>query len=148
MTARLFVLNGPNLNLLGQREPTVYGTTTLAMIEAQVMEAACALDLSVDFRQTNHEGELVTWVQEAGAGAAGLLLNPAGYGHTSVALRDAVAAVVVPVVEVHLSNIYAREAFRHITMTAPVVRGVISGLGAVGYVLGVQALATFMAGDR
>ncbi|MEP9378914.1 type II 3-dehydroquinate dehydratase [Aquabacter sp. CN5-332] len=134
------VLNGPNLNLLGTREPGVYGTTTLADIEALCRNAAATHGLDVVFRQTNHEGELVEQIHAA-RGALGIVLNAGAYTHTSVALRDAIGAAGVPTVEVHLSNVFAREAFRHHSYLSPVARGVICGFGPQSYVLGIAALA-------
>lgn len=147
MRPTLFVLNGPNLNLLGSREPEVYGHDTLGDIERQVRLRADALGFDVTFRQSNHEGELVDWVQEGGA-SAGIVINPGAYTHTSVALRDAVSAISAPVIEVHLSNVHAREDFRRHSYLSPVVRGVIAGLGAKGYELAVEALAAFAAAGR
>jgi 3-dehydroquinate dehydratase-2 len=135
------VLNGPNLNLLGTREPTLYGAATIDDLEALCAETAEALDLSIDFRQTNHEGELITWVQECRDKARGIVINPAGYGHTSVALMDALLAVELPVIEVHLTNIHAREDFRHTSLVSRVAQGVICGLGIRGYGLALTALA-------
>jgi 3-dehydroquinate dehydratase-2 len=135
------VLNGPNLNLLGSREPTLYGAATIDDLEALCAETAEALDLSIDFRQTNHEGELITWVQECRDKARGIVINPAGYGHTSIALMDALLAVELPVVEVHLTNIHAREEFRHTSLVSRVAQGVICGLGIRGYGLALTALA-------
>lgn len=134
------VLNGPNLNLLGTREPGIYGTTTLADIEVLCRETAATHGLDVVFRQTNHEGELVDHIQAA-RGALGVVLNAGAYTHTSVALRDAISATGVPTVEVHLSNVFAREAFRHHSYLSPVARGVICGFGPQSYVLGIAALA-------
>jgi 3-dehydroquinate dehydratase-2 len=135
----ILFLNGPNLNLLGQREPEVYGRTTLADIEAKVRDRAAKFKVGVEFRQSNIEGELVTWIQEAKGKFDAIVLNAAGYTHTSVALRDAISAVGVPTIEIHLSNVYAREEFRHTSLIAPVCRGVIAGLGANSYVLAVEA---------
>lgn len=135
-------LNGPNLNLLGTRQPEVYGRQTLADIEALVRARAAELGVEIDFRQTNHEGELVTWIQEARGRFDAIVLNAAAYTHTSVALRDAIAAVSVPTVEIHLSNIHAREEFRHRSLIAPVCRGQISGFGFQSYLLGLQAVVT------
>lgn len=132
-------LNGPNLNLLGTRQPEIYGRTTLSDIEAMVRERAEALGVVVGFRQTNHEGELVTWLQQSRGNADAIVLNAAAYTHTSVALRDAITACEVPTIEIHLSNIHAREEFRHRSLIAPVCRGQISGFGARSYLLGLEA---------
>jgi len=140
MPAPVFVLNGPNLNLLGTREPGVYGTTTLAMIENDCVAHAGKLKLAIDFRQTNHEGELVDWIQEASRIASGIVINPGAYTHTSVALHDALKAGGKPVVEVHLSNIFAREPFRHHSYVSPVAAGIISGFGPHGYLLALEAI--------
>ncbi len=129
MAVPVFVLNGPNLNLLGKREPDIYGAATLADIEALCHAAGERLGLAIDFRQSNHEGELVDWIHEAGAKAKGIVINGGAYTHTSVALRDAVAAVALPVVEVHLSNLFKREHFRHRSYLSPVAVGLISGSG-------------------
>ncbi len=134
------ILNGPNLNLLGAREPAIYGTTTLAEIEAACREKAESLGLSLVFRQSNSEGELIDWVQTARAEAAGLIINPGAYTHTSIALLDALSAVDIPVIELHLSNIHARETFRRHSVTAAAASGVIMGLGAAGYPLALDAL--------
>ena len=136
---KILFLNGPNLNLLGQREPEVYGRTTLADIETKVRERAAKFKVQVEFRQSNIEGELVTWIQEAKGKFDVIVLNAAAYTHTSVALRDAIAAVAVPTIEVHLSNIHAREEFRHTSLIAPVCRGQIAGFGINSYVLAVEA---------
>jgi 3-dehydroquinate dehydratase-2 len=135
----IFVLNGPNLNLLGTREPGIYGSMTLADIERRLAERAGAR-ARLSFRQSNHEGELVGWIQEAGAKGAKVILNAAAYTHTSVALRDAIAGAKAEVIEVHLSNVHAREAFRHHSYIAPVVRGVIAGFGPLSYELALEAL--------
>jgi 3-dehydroquinate dehydratase-2 len=135
------VLNGPNLNMLGLREPALYGATTLDDVETLCAETAEALGLAIDFRQTNGEGELISWVQECHGRAAGIVINPAGYTHTSVALMDALLAVGLPVVEVHLSNIHRREAFRHHSYVSRAATGVICGLGAAGYALALRAMA-------
>ncbi len=136
---KILFLNGPNLNLLGQREPDVYGRLTLADIEAKVRERATKLGATLDFRQSNLEGELVGWIQAAKGNFDAIVLNAAGYTHTSVALRDAIAAVGVPTIEIHLSNVHAREEFRHVSLIAPVCRGQISGFGANSYILGLEA---------
>jgi 3-dehydroquinate dehydratase-2 len=133
------VIYGPNLNLVGTREPQHYGAQTLDEINARVRAAAASLDVDVEFFQSNHEGALIDKLQEAGRTAQAVVLNPGGYGHTSVALRDAVAALGIPVVECHLSNVAAREPFRHTTLTAPLCRGVIFGFGPDSMVLGVRA---------
>lgn len=140
MPDTIHVLNGPNLNLLGTREPGIYGAATLADVEALCRDTAAKLGFDLVFRQSNHEGELVDLIQAA-KGSFGIVLNAAAYTHTSVALRDAIAAVGVPAVEVHLSNTFAREPFRHHSYLSPVVRGVICGFGPQSYVLGITALA-------
>jgi len=132
-------LNGPNLNLLGTRQPEIYGRTTLSDIEAMVRQRAETLGVVIEFRQTNHEGELVTWLQQSRGKADAIVLNAAAYTHTSVALRDAITASEVPTIEIHLSNIHAREEFRHRSFIAPVCRGQISGFGARSYLLGLEA---------
>ena len=136
---KILFLNGPNLNLLGQREPAVYGRTTLAEIEAQVRKRAGAAGAEIDFRQTNHEGELINWIQAAKGAFEVIVLNAAAYTHTSVALRDAISAAGVPTIEIHLSNIQAREEFRNKSLIAPVCRGQIAGFGANSYFLAVDA---------
>jgi 3-dehydroquinate dehydratase-2 len=140
MPATVFVLNGPNLNLLGTREPAVYGTDSLDDIAARLSARAAAAGLAIDMRQTNHEGELVDWVQEAGRSACGIVLNPGAYGHTSIALHDALKAVAVPAIEVHLSNVHAREPFRHHSAISPAVAGIVIGFGARGYELALDGL--------
>ena len=136
---KILFLNGPNLNLLGQREPGVYGRATLADIEAQVRKKAATLKADIDFRQSNLEGELVAWIQQAKGNFDIIVLNAAAYTHTSIALRDAIAAVGLPTIEIHLSNIHAREEFRHKSLIAPVCIGQISGFGPNSYVLGLEA---------
>ena len=145
---RVLFLNGPNLNLLGHREPSVYGKMTLADIEARVRGRANSLGASVDFRQSNSEGELVNWIQEAKGQFDVIVINAAGYTHTSVALRDAISAIGVPAIEIHLSNIHAREEFRHRSLIAPVCRGQIAGFGAFSYVLGLEAAVNINAGKE
>jgi len=136
----ILVLHGPNLNLLGTREPTIYGTITLEEVNASLKKLGMDLGVSVETRQSNLEGELVTWIQEANAQFEGLVFNPAAYTHTSIALRDAVVGVAIPMVEVHLSNIHRRESFRRRSYLAPVSLGQISGFGPQSYLLGLRAL--------
>ncbi len=136
---RILFLNGPNLNLLGQREPQTYGHLTLGQIEASVRKHAAKLAVEVDFRQTNLEGELVSWIQQARGNFDAIILNAAAYTHTSVAIRDAISAAAVPTIEIHISNVHSRENFRHQSMIAPVCRGVISGFGANSYLLALEA---------
>lgn len=138
---RVLVLNGPNLNLLGTRKPEIYGTTTLADIERMMRERAAELGIEMDFMQTNYEGELVEAIQKAKGKYQYLLLNAAAYTHTSVAIRDAIEAVELPAVEIHLSNIHAREEFRHHSLIAPVCVGQICGFGAKSYLLALQYVA-------
>ena len=141
MAKRVLVLNGPNLNLLGTREPGIYGAHTLADVEELCHRAGTELNLSIDCRQSNHEGELVTWIQDARDTADAILINPAAYSHTSVAIHDALKAVGLPVAEVHLSNIHQREAFRHHSYVSTVAFGVICGFGITGYRMALMALA-------
>ncbi len=140
-TAKVLILNGPNLNLLGEREPDIYGHETLADIEARCKDNGRNLGLDVDFRQSNLEGELVNWIQEARKGFDGIIINPAAFTHTSVALLDALLASEKPVIEVHLSNIHRREEFRHNSYVSKAATGVICGLGSQGYDLALQAMA-------
>lgn len=142
MTKTVYVLNGPNLNLLGKREPGIYGGKTLEDIEALCRSVGASLGFEVEFRQTNHEGVLVDWLHEAGDKAIGVAINPGAYGHTSIAMHDAIRAIGIPVVELHLSNIHAREEFRHRTMIAPVAKGVICGFGPQSYALALHALSS------
>ena len=140
MNKTIFVLNGPNLNALGKREPGIYGGATLADIERDCVSAGLELGFAVDFRQSNHEGVLVDWLHEAVGKAAGIAINAGAYTHTSVALHDAIRAIGIPVVEVHISNIHAREEFRHKSMIAPAAKGMICGFGPYSYILALHAL--------
>lgn len=142
--ATILILNGPNLNMLGVREPAIYGTDTLADIEAACAERAAELELEIDFRQSNHEGQLVDWIQEARQGADGVVINPAGFTHTSVAIHDALKLCDVPVIEVHLSNIHRREAWRHHSYISLAADGIIMGLGPQGYLLALDAMARIL----
>jgi 3-dehydroquinate dehydratase-2 len=144
MTDIVFVLNGPNLNLLGMREPEIYGSDTLDDIAGRLEEQARGLGLEIDLRQSNHEGHLVDWLHEANAnGAKGVILNAAAFTHTSVALHDAIKAIAVPVIEVHLSNPHKREEFRHKSYVASAAKGMIAGFGALSYTLALDAIARF-----
>jgi len=147
-TANVLVLNGPNLNLLGTREPEIYGRETLADIEKACRRRAKDLGLGLEFHQSNHEGELIDWIQEARGKMAGIVINPAGYSHSSVALLDALVASGLPVVEVHISNIFKREAFRRHSYVSEAARGVICGLGPRGYLLALDALADIIAAGK
>lgn len=137
-----YVLNGPNLNLLGARKPSIYGHTSLKEIEKNLVAKARTLDVLLELRQSNHEGDLIDWIQEADIKGSALIINPGGYTHSSVAIRDALSDLSIPAIEVHLSNIYAREDFRRVSLVSPVVKGVMSGLGPKGYELALEALAT------
>jgi 3-dehydroquinate dehydratase-2 len=140
----VFILNGPNLNLLGVREPATYGYDTLADVEQRCLARAQALDLSIDFRQTNHEGQMVDWIHEARESADGIIINAGALTHTSVAVLDALNAADLPVIEVHLSNIFRREDFRHHSYVSLAARGGIFGLGPQGYELALEALASLI----
>ncbi len=142
MAKPIYILNGPNLNLLGTREPEFYGTETLADLEQRCVRKAAALGLSVEFWQSNAESELVDWIQEARANGAGLIVNAGAYSHTSIAMLDALLACNVPIVEVHLSNIFTREPFRHQSYISRAAKGVICGFGGLGYELAIEALAS------
>lgn len=142
MPLDVFILNGPNLNLLGTREPGIYGSLTLSDIETMCRNKASELGFQgIEFRQSNHEGVLVDWIQEAGARGAGVVMNPGAYTHTSIALADAIKGAGVKLIEVHISNVHARESFRHHSFISPVAAGVIVGLGPMGYTLALEALA-------
>jgi len=146
MTDTIFVLNGPNLNLLGTREPRIYGTQTLADIGETLEQRAKGLKLKLDIRQSKHEGVLVDWLHEAMAKASAVIINAGGYAHSSIAIRDAIAALSIPVIEVHLTNIYAREGFRRTSLIGQVARGSIIGFGPLGYVLALDAAAQLCKG--
>ncbi|MEM7442696.1 MAG: type II 3-dehydroquinate dehydratase [Pseudomonadota bacterium] len=143
----VLIVNGPNLNMLGLRQPAIYGADTLADVEAACMDRASDLGLTIDFRQSNHEGELVGWVQEARQIHDGIVINAGAYSHTSVAILDALLVSELPVIEVHLSNIYRREAFRHHSYVSDAATGVICGLGAQGYVLALDGMAGLIESD-
>lgn len=137
---RILVINGPNLNLLGTREPETYGRTTLADVESRLREVAVELEVIAECRQTNHEGQIIDFIQKGRDRFAGLIINPGGYTHTSVAIRDAIAGTGIPAIEIHVSNIHAREEFRHHSLIAPVCIGQIAGLGTDGYEWALRAL--------
>jgi 3-dehydroquinate dehydratase-2 len=141
MSRTLLVLNGPNLNLLGSREPATYGHETLADIQALCSRTGDALDLNIEFQQTNHEGQLIDWIHQARGRVAGIVINPAAWTHTSVAIRDALVASEVPVIEVHLSNVHKREEFRHHSFVSGIAVGVICGLGSNGYRMAIEHFA-------
>jgi 3-dehydroquinate dehydratase-2 len=145
--ATILILNGPNLNLLGVREPETYGNETLADIEEACLERAAALGLAIDFRQSNHEGQLIDWIQEAREASDGIVINPGGYTHTSVAILDALRAATLPIIEVHISNIFRRERFRHRSYVSLAATGVICGLGSQGYLLALEAMARLVAAN-
>lgn len=144
MPLKLLLVNGPNLNTLGTREPEIYGHETLADIESKCQKAAKELGMELDCYQSNHEGELVTKIQEAGKGHAGLLINAGAYTHTSIAVMDALLTLKIPVIEVHMSNIFQREAFRHDSFISKAAKGVICGFGSHSYLLGLQAMAQLL----
>ncbi len=147
MSVTIYCLNGPNLNLLGEREPAIYGKGTLADLQKLAEEAAATVGATLVFRQSNHEGELVDWVQEARRQAGAVVINAGGYTHTSVALHDALKVLTIPVVEVHLSNPGIREEFRHKSLVSPAASGVIAGFGSLGYRLAIEA-AVALAGQK
>ena len=142
MTSTIYILNGPNLNTLGRREPAIYGSATLADVERRCREVGEAAGFEIVFRQSNHEGELVDWIQEAREEAAAIIINAAAYTHTSLAIHDALRYFDKPIVEVHISNIHAREEIRHKSLIAPIALGMIAGFGPVGYELAITALKT------
>jgi 3-dehydroquinate dehydratase II len=148
MPKPIFVLNGPNLNMLGVREPAVYGSETLGDVRHRTEARAKALDLSIDFRQSNLEGELVTWIQEARDVASGIIINAGAYTHTSIAILDALTAAERPVIELHLSNVFRREGFRHHSYVSAAAQGVICGFGPKGYELAVEAMADMLASKK
>ena len=145
---KIVILNGPNLNMLGTREPEKYGATTLDELEALCAEAAEQLGLAIDFRQSNSEGDLVTWIQDCRGKAAGIILNPAGYTTSSIAMMDALLAVGLPTIEVHITNIHRREEFRHHSFISKAATGVIAGLGVQGYVLALRAMVGLVGMDE
>ncbi len=145
MPKPVYILNGPNLNLLGTREPHIYGTTTLAEVEATCHQRAQTVGLEIDFRQTNHEGQLVDWIQEAIGAAVGIIINPAAYTHTSVAILDALKNFSGPIIELHISNPHQREEFRHRSFVTPVATATLAGFGVYGYGLAVEAMAHLIA---
>jgi 3-dehydroquinate dehydratase II len=148
MSKKVLILNGPNLNLLGTREPEIYGSQTLQDVENLCKDYAQNLNVEIDFRQSNHEGVLVDWIQEARTSFDAIIINPAAYTHTSVAILDALNAVEKPIVEVHLSNIHKREEFRHTSYVSKIATGVICGLGIHGYVLAMEALSRILSSHK
>jgi 3-dehydroquinate dehydratase-2 len=146
-SAIVLVLNGPNLNLLGTREPEIYGHESLGDIEQACHRHGRQNGLAIEFRQSNHEGALIDWIQEARGRAGGIVINPGGYGHTSVAIHDALLGAGLPVIEVHISNIFAREPFRHHSYISSVAKGMVCGLGGKGYILALEAMRSLVAGE-
>ncbi|MGE3066119.1 MAG: type II 3-dehydroquinate dehydratase [Hyphomicrobiaceae bacterium] len=148
MAKPIYVLNGPNLNMLGTREPAIYGAETLADVRRRTEAKGAKVGVSIDFRQSNSEGDLVTWIQEAREAAAGIILNAGAYTHTSVAILDALSAAELPVIELHLSNVFRREPFRHHSYVSAAAQGVICGFGPAGYELAVEAMMGLLAGRK
>lgn len=144
MSKLIYILNGPNLNLLGKREPDIYGHDTLADVEAMCIEVGKGLDLTVTLKQSNHEGQIIDWIHEAREAAAGIIINPAAYTHTSVAILDALNAFEGPILEVHISNVHKREAFRHHSYVSPRADGVIAGFGVEGYALAMRRMGSLV----
>ncbi|WLD92005.1 type II 3-dehydroquinate dehydratase [Alkalihalobacillus sp. AL-G] len=144
---KIMLINGPNLNRLGSREPSIYGKKTLDDMITSLKDKATELQCEVVARQSNHEGEIIDWIHDAGDCSEGLLLNAGAYTHYSYAIRDAVSSIQIPTIEVHLSNIYARESFRHTSVLAGVVVGQVAGLGSIGYELGLQGLIHYLKGE-
>ena len=140
MAKTILILNGPNLNMLGMREPGIYGSISLLDIEANCVTKAKSMGLEIDFRQSNHEGELIDWIQQAPENFAGIIINPASYSHTSIGIADALRAISLPIIEVHISNIFARETFRHHSYVSAIASGVICGLGPAGYTHAISAI--------
>ena len=141
---RILVLSGPNLNLLGTRQPEVYGDTTLADVESACLKKAEALGIDIEFKQSNHEGVLIDWIHEARQSMQGIVINPGAYTHTSIAIMDAIGSVELPVAEVHISNVHKREEFRHISYVSKVALGVIAGFGTYGYEMGIEGLVNHL----
>ena len=148
MSKPIFILNGPNLNLLGTREPQIYGSTTLSDVEKMCRERATGLGLEISFRQTNHEGQLVDWIHEAIEAASGIIINPAAYTHTSVAILDALKNVKAPIIELHISNTHQREKFRHRSFVSAVATATMMGLGVDGYPIAVEAMSRLIARQK
>lgn len=148
MNGKILIINGPNLNMLGTREPEIYGRETLEDVKSACVAKGESLGFAVDFRQSNHEGDLVSWIQEARQSHAAIVINPAAYSHTSVAILDALLACGLPVIEVHLSNIFRREEFRHHSFVSRAASGVVCGLGKQGYLLALEALASLFLGKE
>jgi 3-dehydroquinate dehydratase-2 len=148
MTKPVFILNGPNLNLLGTREPHIYGAATLPEVEMLCQNRAQELGLAISFRQSNHEGQLIDWIHEAIGAASGIIINPAGYTHTSIAILDALKNVTAPIIELHISNVHQREAFRHRSYVSLVATATMAGLGVAGYPLALDAMAGLIAARK